>query len=227
MANDPEHTAGSVILTPALFGIAWLAGFALRQHADEAEAAEERATRAERERETAARLAVAEERARIARELHDVVAHAVSVMVLQVGAVRHGMPEELGESREALARVEATGRAARWPRCDSCWAPCATATSPPSARPQPGLDGLETLAESVRRAGLPVEVEVEGEAVTLPRPIDLSAYRVAQEGLTNALKHAGAGRAEVHVRYAPDHAAGRGARRRRRLARRRTGSATA
>ena len=204
MANDPEHTAGSVVLTPALFGIAWLAGFALRQHADDAEAAEERATRAERERETAARLAVAEERARIARELHDVVAHAVSVMVLQVGAVRHGMPKELGESREALARVEATGRGAMAEMRHLLGA-MRNGDEPAERAPQPGLDGLETLAESVRRAGLPVEVEVEGEAVTLPRPIDLSAYRVAQEGLTNALKHAGAGRAEVHVRYAPDH----------------------
>ena len=162
---------------------------------------------------------MAEERARIARELHDVVAHAVSVMVLQVGAVRHGMPEELGESRGGAARASsATGRGAMAEMRHLLGA-MRNGDEPAERAPQPGLDGLEALAESVRRAGLPVEVEVEGEAVALPRPIDLSAYRVAQEGLTNALKHAGAGRAEVHVRYAPDHAAGRGARRRRRLAR--------
>ena len=92
--------------------MAWLAGYALRERAEQAEAAEERAIRAEREREAAARVAVAEERARIARELHDIVAHAVSVMVLQVGAVRHKLPAELAEDREALTSVERAGRMA-------------------------------------------------------------------------------------------------------------------
>ena len=91
---------------------AWLAGYALRERAEQAEAAEERAIRAEREREAAARVAVAEERARIARELHDIVAHAVSVMVLQVGAVRHKLPDALGEDRDALSGVEQAGRTA-------------------------------------------------------------------------------------------------------------------
>ena len=91
--NEPGHAAGDLVFTPVLFGIGWLVGFALRERTEQTEAAEERAARAEREREAAARVAVAEERGRIARELHDVVAHAVSVMVLQVGAVRHRMPE--------------------------------------------------------------------------------------------------------------------------------------
>ena len=91
--------AGEFVFIPLLFAIAWLAGFALRERAAQAEAAEERATQAEREREAAARIAVAEERARIARELHDIVAHAVSVMVLQVGAVRHKLPETLGRGQ--------------------------------------------------------------------------------------------------------------------------------
>jgi signal transduction histidine kinase len=90
--NDPRHETGDLIFTPVLFVMGWLVGFALRERTEQTEAAEERATRAERDREAAARVAVAEERARIARELHDVVAHAVSVMVLQVGAVRHRMP---------------------------------------------------------------------------------------------------------------------------------------
>ena len=110
--NIPGHTTAELILLPVDFGIAWAAGFALRERAEQAEAAEMRATQAEREREAAARVAVAEERARIARELHDIVAHAVSVMVLQVGAVRHKLPEALDEDREALRGVERAGRTA-------------------------------------------------------------------------------------------------------------------
>ncbi|MBA2558757.1 MAG: histidine kinase dimerization/phosphoacceptor domain-containing protein [Propionibacteriales bacterium] len=116
--NQPGHAAGDFIFVPATFVIGWLVGFALRERAEEAEAAEQRAARAEREREATARVAVAEERTRIARELHDVVAHSVSVMVLQVGAVRHRMPESYAEDCEALKNVEQTGRTAlaemRW-----------------------------------------------------------------------------------------------------------------
>ena len=108
--NDPGHDPSDLVLTPVLFGIAWVGGFAVRQRAAEADAARERAASAERERETAARIAVAEERIRIARELHDIVAHAVSVMVLQVGAVRHGLAATQAADKDALQRVEQTGR---------------------------------------------------------------------------------------------------------------------
>ena len=111
-ANDPQHTAADFILTPALFAIAWLGGLALRERVEHAEVAEARAASAEREQAAAARIAVAEERTRIARELHDIVAHAVSVMVLQVGAVRHKLPDERERDREALR-----GRRADGPRC--------------------------------------------------------------------------------------------------------------
>ena len=111
--NDPDHSAAELVFTPILFGIGWLAGFAVRERAEEAEAAEARAAQAEREREGAARLAVAEERARIARELHDIVAHAVSVMVLQVGAVRHKLPAELADDKDALRRRRASRTARR------------------------------------------------------------------------------------------------------------------
>ena len=107
--NNPTHAAGELVFIPVLFAIGWLAGFALRERAAQAEAAEERARQAERERESAARIAVAEERARIARELHDVVAHAVSVMVLQVGAVRHKLPAELAADSDALEGRRAGG----------------------------------------------------------------------------------------------------------------------
>ena len=110
--NVPGHPASQLVFIPLEFAISWVAGFAVRERAVQAEAAESRATQAERERDTAARIAVAEERTRIARELHDIVAHAVSVMVLQVGAVRHKLPAALSEDREALKGVEQAGRAA-------------------------------------------------------------------------------------------------------------------
>jgi signal transduction histidine kinase len=197
---DPEHTSASFVFTPLLFALSWLAGFSLRERATQAEAAEERATQAEREREAAARIAVAEERARIARELHDVVAHAVSVMTLQVGAVRHGLPPELGVGRNALLGVEQTGRAAL-AEMRRLLGALHEGGDDAARAPQPGLDDLEALAEKVGGAGLPVYVHVEGDPFPLPRAIDLSAYRIVQEGLTNALKHARAHRADVTVRY--------------------------
>jgi signal transduction histidine kinase len=201
--NDPAHSAGELVFTPILFALAWIVGFAIRERAAQAEAAEARASQAEREREAAARLAVAEERARIARELHDIVAHAVSVMVLQVGAVRHRLPGELPQDRDALAEVEQTGRAAL-AEMRRLLGAMRGERDELELTPQPGLGSLEPLLDEIRRAGLPVELHVEGEPSRLPRAIDLSAYRIVQEGLTNALKHARASRADVVVRYRPD-----------------------
>jgi signal transduction histidine kinase len=198
--NDSDHSAAQLVFTPLLFGIGWLAGFALRERAEEAEAAEARAAQAEREREGAARIAVAEERARIARELHDIVAHSVSVMVLQVGAVRHNLPADLATDKDALGDVERAGRSALGEMRRLLGA-MRDEDGDVALTPQPDLDGLGALAESVGRAGLPVEIHVEGEAFPLPRAIQLSAYRIVQEGLTNSLKHARAGRAQVTIRY--------------------------
>ncbi len=198
--NSPSHTAGDLVFTPALFGIAWLVGFALRERAEQTEAAEERALRAEREREAAARVAVAEERARIARELHDVVAHAVSVMVLQVGAVRHRMPDSDRDNREALKNVEQAGRTAL-AEMRRLLNAMRHEGDEVALVPQPGLDDIEALVADVRAAGLDVRLQVHGDPVALPPGLDLSAYRIVQEGLTNSLKHAGASRAEVDVRY--------------------------
>jgi signal transduction histidine kinase len=201
--NDPNHAAASLVFSPMLFAIVWLGGFALRERALRVEEAEERALQAEREREISARIAVAEERARIARELHDVVAHAVSVMVLQVGAVRHRLPAALDEDREALQGVERAGRTALTEMRRLLGA-MREDDEEAELSPQPGLDRLESLLDDVRRAGLPVLLQVEGEAFPLPRGVDLSAYRIVQEGLTNTLKHARAGRAEVTLCYFPD-----------------------
>ena len=201
--NSPNLPTVQVVLVPLLFALGWLAGFAVRERAEQAEAAEERALQAERERDAAMRIAVAEERARIARELHDVVAHAVSVMVLQVGAVRHKLPAERSEDREALENVERAGRTAlvEMRRLLAALRPDGDDAE---LAPQPGLDNLDALAEQTGRAGLPVRVQVEGDPFPLPRAIDLSAYRIVQEGLTNALKHSHASEADVTVSYEPD-----------------------
>ena len=198
--NDPDHSTGELVFTPIIFGLSWLVGFAVRERAQAAEAAEARASRAERERETAARIAVAEERARIARELHDIVAHAVSVMVLQVGAVRHRLPEELAQDSDALRDVERTGRAALTEMRRLLGA-MRSNDDGLELTPQPGLANLDPLLDEIRRAGLAVDLHVDGEPVPLPHAIDLSAYRIVQEGLTNALKHAHASHADVVVRY--------------------------
>jgi signal transduction histidine kinase len=199
----PGHTTAELIFIPLEFAIAWVAGFALRERAEQAEAAEVRATQAERERDAAARVAVAEERVRIARELHDVVAHAVSVMVLQVGAVRHKLPDSMAEDGDALRNVEQAGRTALT-EMRGLLAAMRRDGDEAELTPQPGLDGLDSLLEEIERAGLPVQLHVDGEPVALPRGIDLSAYRIVQEGLTNALKHARASNADVTVRYRPD-----------------------
>jgi signal transduction histidine kinase len=198
--NSPTPEAGDLVFIPVLFAIGWLVGFALRERTEQTEAAEERADRAEREREAAARVAVAEERGRIARELHDVVAHAVSVMVLQVGAVRHRMPETQKEDRDALLNVEQAGRAAL-AEMRRLLNAMRHEGDELELLPHPGLDDLDTLVNDVRAAGLDVRLHIHGARATLPPGLDLSAYRILQEGLTNALKHARAHRADVDVRF--------------------------
>ena len=202
--NDPTHSVSNLLLIPVLFAVGWLIGFAVRERAEKMEAAEQRAARAERERESAARVAVAEERARIARELHDIVAHAMSVMVLQVGAVRHRMPADDREDREALQNVEHAGRTAL-AEMRRLLDAMRRDEDEMELAPQPGMDSVNRLLDDVRAAGLDVTLDVQGEPVPLPPGLDLSAYRILQEGLTNTLKHAHAQHAEVHIRYSKDH----------------------
>jgi signal transduction histidine kinase len=200
--NDPAHQADDLVFTPVLFLLAGLVGYALRQRTEQTEAAESRAQRIERERESALRLAVAEERARIARELHDVVAHAVSVMVLQVGAVRHRLPAAEQEAAEALGHVERTGRTAL-AEMRSLLGALGREDEPATLRPQPGLAAVENLLADVRSVGPEATLTVVGEPVALSPGLDLSAYRIVQEGLTNTLKHAAAQHVEVEVQYRP------------------------
>jgi len=201
--NIPGHSVDELVLVPIEFAISWVAGFAVRERAEQAEAAELRASQAEQERDVAARIAVAEERARIARELHDIVAHAVSVMVLQVGAVRHRLPAARSEDRDALTGVEQVGREALAEMRHLLDA-MRDDGEDLELGPQPGLDRLDALLQEVGRTGLPVRLHMDGNPLELPRGIDISAYRIVQEALTNVLKHSGASQAEVGVEYTPD-----------------------
>ena len=154
---------------------------------------------AERERELARREAVGEERARIARELHDAIAHSVSMMVVQAGAERRVIDPAQQSTREVLTTIERVGRSALTEMRRLVG--MLRSDSPDALAPQPGLADLPALVEGLREAGLPVELSAEGERRELPVGIELSAYRVVQEGLTNALKHAGRAHVRVRVRY--------------------------
>jgi signal transduction histidine kinase len=201
--NQPGHTSGEFIFIPVLFAAAWGAGLALRERAGHAEAAERRAVHAEHGRDAAARVAAAEERARIARELHDTIAHAVSVMVLQVGAVRHKLSEAHQEQKNALRDVEQAGRTALADMRHMLDAMREDGEDVELA-PQPGLDRLGGLLAEIGRAGLPVRLLIAGDRFPLPGGVDISAYRIVKEGLTNALKLAHATEAVVSLHYAPD-----------------------
>jgi signal transduction histidine kinase len=161
--------------------------------------AEERARRTEEE----AQRAVEEERGRITRELHDVLAHSVSVMTVQASAVRRLLLPEQERERQALLTVEETGRQAL-AEMRRLVGIMRSDEDLPALSPQPGLGTLPALVEQVRQSGLPVELNVEGDPVRLPAGVDLSAYRIVQEALTNAIKHAGPAHAWVSVRYAED-----------------------
>lgn len=173
-------------------------------------ALEERGWLLERERESAAQHAVDAERARIARELHDIVSHNVSVMVVQAGAARRVLDAAPEDAAAALLAVEAAGRdtMTELRHLLGVLAPPADGTEPTNLpaelSPQPSLSRLSPLIDRIAFAGLPVEVRISGEPRPLPSGVDLTAYRIIQEALTNALKHGAGQKAEVTVRYA-DH----------------------
>jgi signal transduction histidine kinase len=157
---------------------------------------------AQRERDLAAREAVVDERARIARELHDAIAHNVSMIVVQAGAERRVLDTEHASTRQVLETIEQVGRGALT-EMRRLVGMLRSDTREPLA-PQPGLADIDLLVAQVREAGLPVDLEIEGERRNLPVGIELSAYRIVQEALTNALKHAGDAHAHVRVSYGAD-----------------------
>jgi signal transduction histidine kinase len=198
--TDPQGGIGNFVFITLIFVVVWVIGFALGRKFEEADEARERAARAEREREDRARAAVAEERARIARELHDVVGHSVSVMTVQASGVRRLLRPDQERERDALLVVERTGREAL-AEMRRMVGVLRRPEEAPALAPQPSLEHLDRLVAQAREAGLDVDLRIEGEAVELPAGVDLTAYRLVQEGLTNAIKHAQAKRAEVVVHY--------------------------
>lgn len=197
--------AGVVFVTLGFFG-AWAIGRSVRAPRIYALEQEQRADQLERTRDAELRAALAEQRGQIARELHDVVAHHVSVMTVQAAGARRMVDRDPARSKEALAAIEANGRSAlaemrrivgvlRGPSSDS--------TAPSRRTPQPGLADLPELTEKLAGVGLTVTVTTSGQQRGLPLGIDLTAYRIIQEALTNTLKHAGTGQAWVRLRYAP------------------------
>jgi len=198
-ANSDTGIGGWALLGGGLA----LAAYALRRRAQWAEELEQRAVRLEREREERTRAAVAAERDRIARDLHDVIAHSVSVMTVQAGAARLLLPAAPRRARQPLLAIEETGRQAlgemrrllgilRMEDADADLAP------------QPGMTDLNALLEEFSRLGLRVELTVEGGPETLPPGVDLAAFRIVQDALASALEHAGPVLARVTVRYGRD-----------------------
>ena len=196
--NGPrwEVIAGVALL--AVYAAAWALGDNMRTRRAYLQGLEEKADRLERERIANVRRATAEEQARIARELHDVIAHSVSVMVVQAAAAGDIFDTNPARAREALASIESTGRTAL---AELRRLLGTMRNGDASYAPQPGLSGLDDLADHVRAAGIEVDVRVEGASAPLAAGVDLAAYRIVQEALTNTLKHAAATRATVTVRH--------------------------
>jgi signal transduction histidine kinase len=204
---EPEATIGDAVGNYFIFGTAWVAGDAVRSRRDRIRALEERAVLAELSREEEALRAVAAERTRIARELHDVIAHSVSVMVVQAGAARRMLQRDEPDpdkAIEALASVENVGRESLTELRRLLGVLRKDDDRSFGRVPQPSIRFVEALVTQARDAGLDVDLVVEGETKDLSPGVDLTAYRIVQEALTNTIKHAGpAVHAEVHVCYRP------------------------
>jgi signal transduction histidine kinase len=184
---------GSFFFSGALAVIPWLIGRNIRSRSL-------RLAAAEREQEQRTRLAVGDERARIARELHDVVAHSVGIIVIQAEGARRVFDRDPEQAREALDTIEQTARSTLTDMRRSLGV-LREESGGALREPQPGLADLDRLLEQAREGGLEVELEVEGERRPLPRGVDLSAYRIVQEALTNTIKHAGPVHSRITLHY--------------------------
>ena len=198
---SPTEVAGDYVF-PASFGaIGWLAGRSVRTRTRLTEELHEAAVREQEARELEAQRAAADERRRIAREMHDVVAHSVSVMVVQAGGARRILERDPERAVAAAAQIERTGREALAEMRRLLGVLHRDDDEHDARAPQPSMAGVGTLVERARAAGLPVELHVDGDRRSLPAGLDLAAFRVVQEGLTNALKYAEHAPTEVHVRW--------------------------
>jgi signal transduction histidine kinase len=192
--------SGNIIPSVVWLVAAWAVGRVVRSWRHKNAALEAANRELEEQRELQAQAAVAVERGRIARELHDVVAHNVSMIVVQAGAAARVLHGEQPDVRNALEVIAATGRETV-DEMRTLLGVLRSDDGPAALKPQPGLADLEQLVSGVREAGLPVTLRIEGAPRPLPQTLDLSAFRIVQEALTNTLKHAGLARAEVTVRY--------------------------
>jgi signal transduction histidine kinase len=198
---------GTLVLDGLIMAAGWWLGDGTRRRQEAVAAARQRAAELEEAREELARRAVTEERLRIARELHDVVAHSMSIIAVQSGVGVHVLDSQPEEARKALAAVEATSRQALVEMRRLLGVLRQEAEPRGSLAPAPGLAEVEALAAEVARAGVRVEVHIEGTPCELPAGLDLSAYRIVQEALTNVVRHAGPATARVAVRYSPGQVA--------------------
>ncbi len=198
-----EMTGAAIVFPWIFFTTFWAASVFVTARGVQVQEAEDRAEQLAIEHETAAVRAVAEERQRIARELHDVIAHSVSVMTVQAGAVRRLLLPDQERERQALEVVESTGREALTEMRRLVGLLREQGTMPEFA-PQPSLKTLDILIGTVREAGLEVDLDVQGKERELPPGVDLSAYRLVQEALTNTLKYAGPAQAWVTLRWRDD-----------------------
>jgi signal transduction histidine kinase len=205
LAVGAEPVEPDTFIAEALIvGSAWFIGDGFRVRRGQVLQLRDRAMRLEEEREARTQAAVAEERRRISRELHDVVAHNVSVMVAQAAGAQRISSTQPEEAIGSLAAIERTGREAlvEMRRLMGLLRTETERAEPLS--PQPGLKNLELLVEQARDAGIPIELEVDGIPAPLPPGLDMCAFRIVQEALTNVLKHAGPASVLVVVRYGPD-----------------------
>jgi signal transduction histidine kinase len=198
----PEGITWFLLTYSGLFGMLAVCGHAVRTHRRNAEQLRTLTERLRRERDALARLAVIEERTRLARELHDAIAHGVSVMVLQAGAAEHVMASAPEQSRQATRAVQDSGRSVL-EELGHLLGLLHTDEEPSPRGPQPSLAHLNALVSEVREAGLSIRLRVHGAPNGVSAGVDASAYRVIQEALTNALKHAGRARTAVSVHYEP------------------------
>jgi len=209
VTSPDELSLGDFVGNVAVYGIAAVFGDSVRVRRAYTETLEARAADLERNQQVEARRAVAEERLRIARELHDVVAHAMSVVAVQSGVGAHVIDTDPAEAKRILQNVKVTSREAldEMRRLLGVLRREESADDDDGAgrvlAPVPSLDGVEALAESLRVAGVPVDVNVSGTRADVPPGVDLCAFRIVQEALTNVLRHAGPARAVVDVEYRP------------------------
>ena len=198
---SPSQIAGDYIFPTAFGAVGWLAGRAVRTRTRLTEELHEAAVREQEAHELQALRAAADERRRIAREMHDVVAHSVSVMVVQAGGARRILERDPERAVAAAAQIERTGREALAEMRRLLGVLHRDDDEHDLRAPQPTMAGVGALVERAREAGLPVELHVSGERRSLPAGLDLAAFRVVQEGITNALKYADRAPTEVRVRW--------------------------